>query len=320
METFLLHLLLHRILVKMIRERGYPLPTALRITPFSIVYWNVTKGMTDVFSRMQNNVKPSIQQLHPYAYIWIREVMMMIFNAHILHRLFAIEGRLKGPKSFLCLRQLRNTLNSEASFRDSIASLVRNGIFQFSHALFATPIVVPRIVNAATRDDVSAACAPPVVIRSMLTNSSKSFKKLKFLNTQDGIRVRRASGAHVATIDSKHVGCCVLCGHRTQHFCIGCSKAVLSHSSEMVKFYTCTTASQSVGKHKHSHSCFEMLHSADKLYVDEQRQKIVSEKRAKSLSELAVNNALKRKRNSDEVGAAISTVEEDEDYIDEIEL
>ena len=39
-ETFLLHLLLHRLLAAMIRERGRPFPTADRIAPFPIPFWN----------------------------------------------------------------------------------------------------------------------------------------------------------------------------------------------------------------------------------------------------------------------------------------
>ena len=112
------------------------------------------------------------------------------------------------------------------------------------------------------------------------------------------------------------LGRCLLCGHRTQCFCFGCLNAVLTGSVEMVKFYVCITASQTIGKRHHQNTCFEMMHSAAKLYVNEQRQKIVSEKKAKSLSELAVSNAGKRKRNGDEVGAVISTVEEEFDGLD----
>ena len=167
-ETFLLHFFIHRHYAEMIRERGYPFPTALRIVPFPIIFWNKTKGMTDQLSRFLNNVKPPIHQLNPYGYVWLRMIMMMVLDAHLLHRLFAIEERLKLPGSIVCLEQLRQALNSEASFRDSIAKLIRDGGFNLSNQLFSTGVsaVVPPVLPVAV---VCGEYAAPNAILKNLT-------------------------------------------------------------------------------------------------------------------------------------------------------
>ena len=120
-KTFNLQIFLRRTAESQIISRGRPFPTAKRIVPATIFFWNKTKGMTDCFSRMQNNVKAPLQKLHPYAYMWLRMVMMMMYNAHVLNRLFSIEKFIKTPGSIKSLEQLRQALNSEGSFRASIA-------------------------------------------------------------------------------------------------------------------------------------------------------------------------------------------------------
>ena len=294
-ETLMLHVFIHRKYAHLIRERGYPLPTALRIVPFPITFWNKTKGMTDCLSRVLNNVKPPIQSLAPYGCIWIRMLMMMVYNAHILSRLFAIEARLKIPGSIICLEQLRQALNSEASFRDSIAKLIRSGGFKFTNLLFSSCMGVPLVLP------VAAVCgAAPNLILGKLTTTSKSKTKVEFMNSAEGLNIRRRNGAHVIGVDQKHLGSCMLCGARTQMFCTTCSKACCGKNNESVQFYVCTTPSRAaVGQRLNISSCFQMMHSADKLLYDPGRQKCTTENHLQSLSAMNATNAAKRIRIAD---------------------
>ena len=100
-----------------ITARGRPFPSAIRIAPSVIIMWNHLKGMTDVFSRCQKDVKPIFKSLHPYAFIWIRLIMAMVWNVHVLVRLGQIGKRIESYKS---LEQIHNALNRQGSFQQSI--------------------------------------------------------------------------------------------------------------------------------------------------------------------------------------------------------
>ncbi|ETL39697.1 hypothetical protein L916_09000, partial [Phytophthora nicotianae] len=65
--TLLQSLGLWRALVKLIHDRGDPLPPAKRILPSLIALWNRTKGGIDVYSRYLKNVKPKHFRLSPKA-------------------------------------------------------------------------------------------------------------------------------------------------------------------------------------------------------------------------------------------------------------
>jgi hypothetical protein len=103
--------------VQRIAERRRPFPTARRIAPIAIPLWNLTKGMTDTFSRVMMNVGAPFQQLQPHASIMMRYIMIMVYNAHLLSRAFAIEHRLTAAPTakgaILSLNLLRHALKNE---------------------------------------------------------------------------------------------------------------------------------------------------------------------------------------------------------------
>ena len=79
--------------------------------------WNYLKGMTDVFSRCLKDVKPMFKSLHPYAFIWIRLIMTMLWNVHVLVRLGHIE---KKNDTYKSLVQIHNAVNKQGSLHQSI--------------------------------------------------------------------------------------------------------------------------------------------------------------------------------------------------------
>ena len=129
------------------------------------------------------------------------------------------------------------------------------------------PVVTPVVI--AVMRDVAADCAAPKVILDKLTATSKSKTKLNFMNTVEGRKILRGNGAHVLSLDTNNVGSCMLCGARTQRFCMTCSQAAVFQNNEKVQFYVCTTPSRAaVGQHLNISTCHQMMHNADKLVFD----------------------------------------------------
>ena len=95
--------------------------------------------MTDTFSRVMMNVGAPFQQLQPHASIMMRYIMIMVYNAYLLSRAFAIGHRLTAAPTakgaILSLDLLHHALKNEGSFMNSIATLSREG-FKFSGDLF----------------------------------------------------------------------------------------------------------------------------------------------------------------------------------------
>ena len=296
-ETFNLQFYLRRAAMQLITQRGSPLPTADRIVPITIAVWNKTKGMTDMLSRTLNNVKAPMQKLHPYGYMYTRMINMMMYNGHILHRLFAIEKRLKTKGEIKCLEQLRQALNAEGSFKASIANVVRrkpgsttttNG-FKFSQILFS------QHEKVTTVDHGAVAAQKRKSIGCSITGSMKSGTKLKFMNTPTGKQIRRESGFHTPSLHVDHLGSCMLCGARTVNACMTCSNLASKElSNSNVIFYVCITESHAPGGRLLPYTCFHMMHNADVLYRDDSRKKVVSEKFARHLQKMHGSNAAKR--------------------------
>ena len=222
---------------------------------------------------MLNNVKAAFQKLHPYAYIWIRMIMMMVFNAHVLHRLFAIEKRLHIPGSIQCLAQLRQALNYEGSLRDSLAQLARDG-FTLSNVMFQGAVVRHVLAVVGDSDDDAAdATHVPAFTLGDLRGTSKNVTKLAFLNTSAGTALRRQRGPHVDVTHPDFVGTCLLCKARTTHFCKMCSR-----SAEGIFFWVCTTDSRSASgsRRMNKSTCFEMFHNAGPIALELDREKCLS--------------------------------------------
>ena len=144
---------------------------------------------------------------------------------------------------------------------------------------------------------VAAACgesAPNAMLKN-LTSKSKSQTKIDFMNTAQGIKLRRENGAHVEGIDHNHFGSCFLCGARTSKFCVSCSQA-RGKNNEKVQFKVCSTESQNGAGRRNIYTCFQLMHSANELVYDAGREKCTSENHSRSLSDL---NAAKRIRIGD---------------------
>ena len=279
-ETFVLYFHLVRKLERMVRDRGYPFPFALRLVPILIVWWNKLKGMTDTVSRIMYNIKVPFHSLHPYALLWMRAIMMMVYNGHLLHRIFSIEGRLSTIKT---LEQLRQMLKSEGSFTDSIADLVRGAGFAFTNPAFlcAAPAPPAPAAAAAAMDvDLDAATARAVATAALgsLHDASKNRTKLAWLNTADGIALRRrgAGRLHIPQ-HAESQRRCILCDHHTTAFCKQCSSA-------NVYFFACVTASKSKTGRQNVSTCFEMMHNSDTLVRDHTRSKIISVRKSLSVT------------------------------------
>ncbi|KAG1713297.1 hypothetical protein DVH05_001017 [Phytophthora capsici] len=75
-------LMLWKALVKLINDRGEPLPPAKHIIPTLVALWNRVKGGIDVYSRYLKNVKSKHYRLSPTATVWLRMLMTLVYNAH----------------------------------------------------------------------------------------------------------------------------------------------------------------------------------------------------------------------------------------------
>jgi hypothetical protein len=185
--------------------------------------------MTDVFSRVMKNVKPNMKSLHPYAFVWIRMLMTMAYDAHLLHRLFAIEDHLNTPGSILSLEKLRQLLNIEGSFMGSLSTMVKQE-FKFTHQLFSPdePISLEEPATAEAAFEMSG-------LRDGMQNKTKR----AFLNSPAGIALRRGNHpaapcttpgrilSHIPVRSTKGLKAtirrCVICSHHTRDYCKACS-------------------------------------------------------------------------------------------------
>ena len=62
----------------------------------------LSDDVVDEYNRTLKNWKPNFNSLHPYAFLWIRLIMSLTLNCHLLFRLFKIE------KSFIHLPALNS--------------------------------------------------------------------------------------------------------------------------------------------------------------------------------------------------------------------
>lgn len=194
--------------------------------------------------------------------------MMMVYNAHLLHRLFAIEKRLNKPGSITSLKQLRQALNSEGSFVSSLADLVRGTGFRLTSPLFrslaALPLVVPMEVNvdaavADPTDEIPLACTD--LSMGTLVDTSYNMTKLAYMNTEAGVARRRAPGPiHVHASDGVGSHRCMLCSQRTRQYCVNCSKNL-----SKVKFFVCTRATVNDAGAANISTCFQIFHNRSVL-------------------------------------------------------
>ncbi|OWY90276.1 hypothetical protein PHMEG_00041674 [Phytophthora megakarya] len=87
-STLSQNLALWRALVRIIEQRGRPLPAAKHILPSLVSFWNRIKGGIDIFSRHLKNVQSHHIALPPMAAIWLRVIGTLIFNAYQSHQFF----------------------------------------------------------------------------------------------------------------------------------------------------------------------------------------------------------------------------------------
>jgi hypothetical protein len=248
-----------------------------------IAFWNHGKGMTDVFSRCMKNAMPNFQSLHPSAFIWIRLIMTMVWDTHLLRQLFHIERKLD---SFISLDQLRNSLNKEASFADSILYCAH----EFS-VLEAQ--MVPAIPASETPGETTEA---PVVFKGTLKDSSKNVTKVNWLNSDEGKAVRAAGHHSLDVLPSNAERQCLYCSKKTRHHCKQCHKAT---GGSKVFFPICSTPCYTTNEMRCIKTCDELIHSSSGTIVpDATRKKKQSEGKqlAAIENQLLAVTARKRKR------------------------
>ena len=86
------------------------------------------------------NWKPNFHSLHPYAFLWIRLIMSLTLNCHLIFRLFKIENKLP---TFTCIELLKEALNKSGSFQHSL--------FQFAERLHLTIAIHPEHHSLSSR-------------------------------------------------------------------------------------------------------------------------------------------------------------------------
>jgi hypothetical protein len=258
-------------LVKQMREaviaNGKPFPPAKRIVPKIVVMWNLCKGMTDTFSRCLKNIKPNFKSLHPYAFIWIRLIMTMMWNCHLVLRLFRAEETISNATSITLIHEV---LNKVSSFQDSILEAA------LCYKITCLDVSAPVLVA----EGEAKGCGS-------LTDESRNATKLSYLNSEAGTDVRR-TGIHIAGRLEKQRKC-IFCNKKTLSHCVNCSVSG-------VYFPVCTTDSYTPDNRLCPKSCFERLHGADKVKADQSRKKRASES---LLTALRKNAKIKRKKNKD---------------------
>jgi hypothetical protein len=275
---------------KLIVDRRRPLPaTVKRIVPWPIIYWNHGKGMTDVFSRCMKNVKPVFNSLHPYAFIWIRMIMTMMWNAHLLHRLFKIEREL--PR-FTSLEQLRNKLNKESSFQGSIGIAAMT--YKIVSASGRNVLLIHNDAEAAADNNVDSEVSTTL---ESLKESCRNSTKLEYLNSKEGYE-RRTQKLHLQ-VSSSSKRRCIFCDKKTSYYCATCS-------TTNVTFYMCKTQSYTEHGRKLAASCFVRCHEMKKIVPDKSRRKSSSEamlQRNRLAASKSAESRKRRRSNTDDTDA-----------------
>jgi hypothetical protein len=105
-EVLLFQYALWRILLKLVREAGMPLPRAKRIVPSIVAFWNKGKGRIDEMSRYLLNMKWPFTKATPKQFLTIRELHKVALNVFLLkkHCYTSISQELLSQKSFSQLR------------------------------------------------------------------------------------------------------------------------------------------------------------------------------------------------------------------------
>jgi hypothetical protein len=283
-ETLQLNYFLVKKLRDLVIARGRPYPSASRIVPRSIVMWNHCKGMTDVFSRCLKNVKPGFKSLHPYAFIWIRLLMTMMWNSHILMRLFRVEKDVMEAKT---IEGLHDLLNKEASFQQSILEAAMT---------YSITNVGLAINSPAAQGEVKEA---PISIGS-LKDTSRNATKVDFLNSPS-YTTKRKTGPHIPGVLSKSRRC-IFCDNKTTSHCKNCE-------IQGIIFPMCTSASVNESGRRNIATCFARCHSMDVIKVEHERSKPCSEK----MMIANKSNSSKRGRYNREYNSANDDDDDDDD-------
>jgi hypothetical protein len=240
--------------------------------------------MTDVFSRCMMNSKAGFQHLHPSAFIWIRLIMTMVWDTHLLYRLFQIESKLD---SFKSLEQLRNALNKEGSFGFSIGQCALN-----YQVLLATPPIPTNNAEPATPGGEGD--AEVINFKGKLKDTSKNKTKVDWLNSAEGVAARKTGHHTLDLLPNNSQRLCLYCSNMTRYHCKACHKAT---GNAKVYFPVCNTPCFTPGNRKCIKLCTELIHgSSDKIVPDASRKKMVTEGKLGSILENQAEAATARKR------------------------
>lgn len=304
-HTLKLWFIWYRKFCEMVKARGSPFPSAHRILPWIVVYWNLMKGGVDEFSRTFKNVQASFQSLSPNARVVIRTILTQVYNAHHIRRLFIIENKLD---SFKNLTQLTNAIKKIGSFRDSVKILAK------TLELAGCESEPELIVNEEVTVDNDSGPVPKL--------SARNLTKVEWLNTSEGMDMRlrgklngtvqlihlNAKMQHVLESDVRVQLWCVLCSSKTVYCCSRCVVILNEGSDHATKTVFPLWLTIPEGKRK---TCFELFHTRATLENKKRGPKCISDEKRSANRE----NAKKRKREVDE-GNENDLMEEDDERME----
>ena len=95
------------------------LEPAHQVVPWIVTLWNSVKGGQDVVSRMLKNVKVDFRSLHPRAFVFIRGIMTLHLNAHLVCRIVDLDdNEIMGARSY---HWIKSRLNRKCMFQKILA-------------------------------------------------------------------------------------------------------------------------------------------------------------------------------------------------------
>ncbi|OWZ00723.1 hypothetical protein PHMEG_00028028 [Phytophthora megakarya] len=176
-STLSQNLALWRALVRIIEQRGHPLPAAKHILPSLVSLWNRIKGGIDIFSRHLKNVHSHHIALTSMAAIWLRVIGTLICNAYQSHQCFKAQHYLDDTVRCTTFSSLQHYKQSLPSF----GSFCRDAAIALKASLPAHPVLQPPNNADSTADSTTFE----------VDNAGVAYKKWNHFNlNEDWIRHR----------------------------------------------------------------------------------------------------------------------------------
>jgi hypothetical protein len=199
---------LWRIMGKSLQEyikKDHTLFPAHDVKPYLVSMWNVLKGGQDVVSRQLKEVKIDFRCLSPRAFVFIRQMMTMMLNSHLVLRLIMMKRR-KKLDNMTKYRRIKEDLNKLGSFSSFLWKFAENwdGEKKIKSAVHA---------GAMEEEEIAG------IRRSEIPRRNR----IDYFNTIDGRQLRKSSAGHILLHCQKPKKRCVLCEMKTTCKCSKCT-------------------------------------------------------------------------------------------------